>query len=84
MYMALRGSGGTLYSDSRKNGNWWSLQCVELPGAMSQVKDLAEAHIITEAIAYVGEVNEADIVLAIQPVLPFSINSTRKAGTHGY
>lgn len=51
---------------------------------MSQVKDLAEAHIITEAIAYVGEVNEADIVLAIQPVLPFSINSTRKAGTHGY
>ena len=36
---------------AEKSGQWWSLQCVEVPGAISQVKDLAEAHIITEAIA---------------------------------
>lgn len=58
---------------AEKFGQWWSLQCVEVPGAISQVKHLADAGTITEAIASVGEVNEADIVLTIQPVLPFSL-----------
>ena len=58
---------------AEKSGPWWSLQCVEVPGAISQVTDLAEAHIITEVIAHVGEVKESEIVLTIQPVLPFSV-----------
>ena len=58
---------------AEKSGKWWSLQCLEIPGAISQVKRLADAHIITEAIAYVGAVDEDDIVLTIQPVLPFSM-----------
>lgn len=63
---------------AEKSGKWWSLQCVEVPGAISQVKHLADARIITEAIAYVGQVSEADIVLTIQPVLPFSIGNAQK------
>lgn len=58
---------------AEKTGPWWTLQCVEVPGAISQVKRLADAHIITEAIAYVGSINEDDIVLIIQPVLPFTM-----------
>lgn len=58
---------------AEKSGKWWSLQCVEIPGAISQVKRLADAHLITEAIAYVGAVDEDDIVLTIQPVLPFTM-----------
>lgn len=59
---------------AEKTGPWWSLQCVEVPGAISQVKRLADAPIIAEAIAYVAEVSEASITLTIQPVLPFSIS----------
>ena len=58
---------------AEKAGTGWSLQCVEVPEAISQVKDLAEAHLITEAIAHVGAIKEDDIVLTIQPVLPFSL-----------
>lgn len=57
---------------AEKAGPWWSLQCVEVPGAISQVKHLADAHIITEAIAYVADVNPASVTLTIQPVLPFN------------
>ena len=64
---------------AEKSGTWWSLQCVEVPGAISQVKDLADAHIITEAIASVADVDGDDIVLTIQPVLPFSL---RKENHH--
>lgn len=63
--------------NAEKVGQWWSLQCVEIPGALSQVKDLAQAHIITEAIAYVGAVDEDDIVLTIQPALPFSLREEK-------
>ena len=62
---------------AEKSGKWWSLQCVEFPGAISQVKNLADAHIITEAIAYVGAVDKDDIVLTIQPVLPFNVTPAR-------
>lgn len=54
---------------------WWSLQCVEVPGAISQVKRLADAHIITEAIAFVAEVEAADVELIIQPALPFTLET---------
>lgn len=67
---------------AEKTGPWWSLQCVEVPGAIRQVKRLADAHIITEAIAYVGDISKDDIVLSIQPVLPFSVTpdtTTRRA-----
>lgn len=63
---------------AEKTGPWWSLQCVEVPGAISQVKRLADAHTITEAIAYVGSVNEDDIVLTIQPVLPFNLTPAQR------
>lgn len=59
---------------AEKLGQWWSLQCVEVPGAISQVKHLSDAGTIAEAIAYVAEVSPSEIVLTIQPVLPFSIS----------
>lgn len=58
---------------AEKIGSWWSLQCVEVPGAISQVKRLTDASIIAEAIAYVAEVSEASVKLTVQPVLPFKV-----------
>lgn len=67
---------------AEKSGTWWSLQCVEVPGAMSQVKSLDDAHTIAEAIAFVAEVPETEINLTIQPVLPFSIRTAETTGIH--
>lgn len=51
-------------------GRWWSLQCVEVPGAMSQVSRLDEAHQICEAIAWVAGVAEDSIEIDLRPVTP--------------
>jgi predicted RNase H-like HicB family nuclease len=40
-------------------GDWWALECLEVPGALTQVRDLAEAEsMMREAIAFVAEVPE--------------------------
>lgn len=41
----------------------WLLQCVEYPGAMSQVKDLTDPFIIREAIAFVSGWAEATFLI---------------------
>ncbi len=47
---------------ARRDGQWWMVQCDQLPAAISQVRRLgqaAETH--REAIAFVAEIAEADV-----------------------
>ncbi|NNG34926.1 type II toxin-antitoxin system HicB family antitoxin [Nakamurella aerolata] len=52
-----------------RSQGWWTLQCVEVPGAISQVRDIADAEaMIREAIEFVlGEqvptANDTSIVI---------------------
>ncbi len=56
---------------AERSGKWWSLQCVEVPGAISQVAKLDQAaDTIREAIAFVAEVPEDSIEIDVQPVIP--------------
>lgn len=39
---------------AKRSDGWWTLQCVEVPGAISQVRDLADAEaMMREAIEFV-------------------------------
>ena len=46
---------------AERSGRWWALQCVEVPGAISQVTRLDQADVIKEAIAWVADVHEDSI-----------------------
>ena len=60
--------------EATRNGQWWSLQCVEVPGALSQAKSLAEAkRIMPEAIAFVAEVPESEVEVTVRPNIPESV-----------
>lgn len=49
-----------------RSEGWWVLQCVEVPGAISQVQDLDEApEAMREAIAFVAGRPESDINIQI-------------------
>lgn len=52
---------------ARKSGDWWVLQATDSPGAISQVKKLADANIIREAIAWVDRVPESEIEVHLVP-----------------
>ncbi|WP_156807530.1 hypothetical protein [Acaricomes phytoseiuli] len=56
--------------EAERSGLWWVLQCVEAPGAITQVNRLEQADIIKEAIAFVAEVPEAEIEIDLKVVLP--------------
>lgn len=57
--------------EATRSGSWWSLQCREVPGALSQSKSLAEAKkIMPEAIAFVADVPEAEIEVTVVPIVP--------------
>lgn len=57
--------------EATRSGTWWSLQCMEAPGALSQSKSLAEAkRIMPEAIAFMVGVPEAQVKVDIVPVIP--------------
>lgn len=57
--------------EATRSGTWWSLQCREVPGALSQSKSLAEAkRIMPEAIAFVADVPEAEVEVDVVPVVP--------------
>jgi hypothetical protein len=55
---------------AKRSGAGGALQCVEVPGAISQVRRLSQADDIKEAIAFVAQVPESDIQLALVPELP--------------
>lgn len=46
---------------AERSGQWWVLQAVEAPGAISQVARLDQADQIKEAIAFVTRESEEDI-----------------------
>ena len=55
---------------ARRDGQWWVVQCDQLPAAISQVRRLdraAETH--REAIAFVAGVAEADVEVDVSPVV---------------
>jgi Ser-tRNA(Ala) deacylase AlaX len=57
-----------------REGKWWSLQCIEVPGAISQVSRLDQAaDTIREAIAWVADVPEESIEITVTPILPESV-----------
>lgn len=51
---------------AERDGNWWSLQAKELPGAISQVRDIQDAAVIKEAIAYLSGEAEAKITISVE------------------
>lgn len=57
--------------EATRNGSWWSLQCREVPGALSQSRSLAEARkIMPEAIAFVADVPEPEVEVTVVPIVP--------------
>jgi hypothetical protein len=58
---------------AEKTRRWWVLQCVEFPGAISQVKHLSEADEIREAIAFVAQVPESDVEIEVRPQIPATV-----------
>lgn len=57
--------------EATRNGSWWSLQCREVPGALSQSRSLAEAKkIMPEAIAFVADVPETAVEVTVVPIVP--------------
>jgi hypothetical protein len=52
---------------AEREGRWWALQCVEVPGAISQVTRLDQADVIKEAIAWVADVPEGSIEIEVIP-----------------
>lgn len=62
--------------EATRSGTWWSLQCVEVPGALSQSKSLAEAQrIMPEAIAFVAGVPEPEVEVIVTPVVPEAVSA---------
>ena len=51
---------------AERDGAWWSLQAKELPGAISQVRNIEDAGIIKEAISFLSGIPEDDITIAIE------------------
>lgn len=55
---------------AERDGQWWVVQCVEHPEALSQVKRLDRAEEAQrEAIAFVTGIPEDEISVAIHPVV---------------
>jgi predicted RNase H-like HicB family nuclease len=52
---------------AERSGQWWALQCVEVPGAVSQVRRLDQAEdMMREAIAWVAGVPEDSIEIDVE------------------
>lgn len=61
----------TVSAERGRDPRVWVLQCVEVPGAISETRRLTEApDLMREAIAFVAEVDESDVEVDISPVLP--------------
>lgn len=56
---------------ARRAGDWWMVQCDQLPGALSQVRSLAKAaEVHREAIAFVSGQPADEIEVEIRAELP--------------
>jgi hypothetical protein len=51
---------------AERDGNWWSLQAKELPGAISQVRKIEDAVVIKEAIAFLSGETESQITIGVE------------------
>lgn len=68
----------TVYTVTAERGRrWWTLQCVEHPGALSEVARLDQAAAaMREAIAFVAEVDPSTVEVDLRPTVPPEV------GTH--
>lgn len=55
---------------AERTNNWWVLQALDAPGAISQVSRFDQADQIIEAIAFVTGEQESDITIDVQPIIP--------------
>ena len=60
---------------AERSGRWWSLQCVEVPGALSQVARLDQVDQIREAIAFVAGVPTESVEIQLRVDLPESVQA---------
>ncbi|WP_434316369.1 hypothetical protein [Leifsonia sp. P73] len=58
---------------AERAGDWWVLQAVEAPGAISQVASLDQADQIIEAIAFVTGEPADDIEIRVQRVFDVTV-----------
>ncbi|MDZ7578906.1 MAG: hypothetical protein U0904_12135 [Candidatus Nanopelagicales bacterium] len=64
-----------------KVGRWWVVQCVEFPGAISQVSNLGQAaKIHREAIAFVANVPSASVDVTVSPAVPREVEEAIARG----
>jgi hypothetical protein len=56
-------------SSARVDGDWWLVQCDQVPQAVSQVESLEEAEPVQrDAIAFVTGLNVREIEVLVRPV----------------
>jgi hypothetical protein len=67
---------------AERSGRWWALQCVEVPGALSQVARLDQADQIRESIAFVAGVPENDVEIDLKVSVPAAAQSHIDAAEH--
>jgi len=65
----------TRYTVTAERGcRWWVLQCVEHPGAISEVARLDQAEdAMREAIAFVAQVDPAEVEIDLRPAVPVEV-----------
>lgn len=74
----------TRYTVTAERGRrWWSLQCVEHPGALSEVARLDQAaKAMAESIAFVAGVDAADVEIDLVPSVPEAVGAHVRAAAH--
>lgn len=67
----------TRYTVTAERGRrWWVLQCVEHPGAISEVARLDQAAtVMREAIAFVAQVDPSDVEVDLRPAVPDEVGA---------
>jgi len=67
----------TRYTVTAERGRrWWVLQCVEHPGAISEVARLDQApDAMREAIAFVAQVDPAEVEIDLRPTVPDEVDA---------
>ena len=74
----------TRYTVTAERGRrWWVLQCVEHPGAVSEVARLDQAaDAMREAIAFVAQVDPADVEVDVRAAIPDEVGTHVRAAAH--